>query len=72
MVGSGTRIRAALDLIQSEFRNLPSLRLTPAQAEQFWHLDRVVCDGLLAALVDAHFLSRTPDGTFVRRRADVS
>lgn len=70
VAGSGTRIREALERIQGEFRELPGLRLTQAQAERLWHLDRAVCDGLLAALVDARFLSRTSDGTFVRRHAD--
>jgi hypothetical protein len=67
MAGSVTRIRETLERIQGEFRELPGLRLTQAQAERLWHLDKAVCDGLLAALVDARFLSRAPDGTFVRQ-----
>jgi hypothetical protein len=69
MGSSGMRIHEILERIQSEYRQLPGLRLTKTQAERLWHLDRAVCDGLLSALVDARFLSRAPDGTFVRRPA---
>lgn len=65
---SALRIREALDWIQGEFLELPGLRLTVTQAQRLWHLDRTVCDALLAALVDARFLARTPDGVFVRPR----
>lgn len=72
MGSSGPRIQAILERIQGEYRQLPGLRLTRSQAQRLWHLDRVVCDGLLLALVDARFLSRAPDGTFVRRQADAT
>ncbi len=64
--GSTGRIREALERIQGEFRELPGLRLTAAQAQRLWRLDRTVCDALLLALVDARFLVRMPDGVFVR------
>ncbi len=70
MVSSGTRIHDILERIQGEYLELPGLRLTQSQAQRLWHLDRGVCDALLMALVDARFLSRTPDGAFVRRQAD--
>lgn len=72
MVSSGTRIRDILEIIQGEYRELPGLRLTRLQAQRLWRLDRTVCDGLFQALVDADFLSRAPDGTFVRRHADAT
>jgi hypothetical protein len=65
----GSRIRESLARIQSEFRELPGLQLTVAQAQRLWDLDRSVCDALLAALVDVRFLARTPDGVFVRTRS---
>jgi hypothetical protein len=55
-----------LQRIQGEFVEMPGLRLTPAQARRLWGLDRDVCDAMLAALVDAKFLSRTRDGAYVR------
>jgi hypothetical protein len=45
---------------------MPGLRLTTAQAQRLWGLDRAACDALLGALVDAKFLFRTRDGAFMR------
>ena len=53
--------------IRGEFLEMPGLRLTVQQARRLWRLDDTVCDAVLAALVDAHFLVKTSDGTFVRQ-----
>ena len=71
MAGTGTRIRDIVERIQGEFLELPDLRLTRVQAQRLWHLDRTLCEALLAAMVDAKFLCRASDGSFFRRRADV-
>jgi hypothetical protein len=60
------RIDDVLQRIQGEFVEMPGLRLTAAQAQRLWGLDREVCDRLLGALVEAKFLERTRDGAFVR------
>lgn len=60
------RIDDVIQRIQGEFVEMPGLRLTPAQAQRLWGLERDVCDALLGALVDAKFLSQTRDGAFVR------
>ena len=52
--------------VQGEYIEMPGLRLTTAQAQRLWNLDRAACDALLGALVDSKFLSRTRDGAFVR------
>ena len=52
--------------VRGEYIEMPGLRLTTAQAQRLWGLDRASCDALLGALVDAKFLSRTRDGSFVR------
>lgn len=52
--------------VQGEFIEMPGLRLTSAQAQRLWGLDRAACDSLLGALVDTKFLFRTRDGAFVR------
>ena len=52
--------------VQGEYIEMPGLRLTPAQAQRLWGLDRAACDALLGALVDSKFLFRTRDGAFVR------
>ena len=60
------RIDDVLQRIQGEYLEMPGLRLTPAQAQRLWGLERDVCDALLGALVDAKFLAQTRDGAFVR------
>jgi len=60
------RIDSVLQRIQGEFSEMPGLRLTPAQAQRLWGLDRAVCDQLLEALVKAKFLSQTRDGSFIK------
>jgi hypothetical protein len=45
---------------------MPGLRLTSAQAQRLWGLDRASCEALLEALVEAKFLFQTRDGAFVR------
>ena len=52
--------------VQGEYIEMPGLRLTTAQAQRLWGLDRAACDALLGALVDAKFLFKTRDGAFVR------
>jgi hypothetical protein len=42
------------------------LRLTIAQAQRLWGLDRAECAAVVGALVDAKFLIRNRDGTFAR------
>ena len=51
--------------IRGEYLEMPGLRLTPAQAQRLWTLDRPTCESVLNALVDARFLARTRDGAFV-------
>ena len=52
--------------VRGEYIEMPGLRLTTAQAQRLWGLDRAACDALLGALVDAKFLFRTRDGAFMR------
>ena len=52
--------------VQGEFIEMPGLRLTTAQAQRLWGLDRAACDALLGALVDAKFLFQTRDGAVAR------
>ena len=52
--------------VRGEYIEMPGLRLTPAQAQRLWGLEREACDALLGALVDAKFLYRTRDGAFMR------
>jgi hypothetical protein len=66
-----TRIDDVLRRIQGEYLEMPGLRLTSAQAQRLWGLDRAACEALLGALVDTKFLLRTRDGAFVRSDASL-
>ncbi len=50
---------------RAEYLEMPGLRLTSAQAQRLWGLDRRTCEELLAALTRAQFLARTRDGSFI-------
>ncbi len=56
----------ALQRIQGEYLEMPGLRLTTAQAQRLWNLDRPTTERLLGRLVETRFLSKTRDGSFVR------
>jgi hypothetical protein len=60
------RMDEVLQRIQGEYVEMPGLRLTVAQAQRLWGLDRDVCNALLGALVDTKFLAQTRDGAYVR------
>jgi hypothetical protein len=59
-------IQDILQRIRGEFLEMPGMRLTLRQAQRLWRLDESVCDAILGALVDAQFLARTRDGSFIR------
>lgn len=58
-------IADVLARIRTEYVEMPGLKLTAPQARRLWALDGVTCDTALTALVNAKFLSRTPEGLFV-------
>lgn len=55
----------ALRRAQAEFREMPGLKLTAAQAARLLSFDTALCSEVLATLVEQHFLTRTRD-TFQR------
>jgi hypothetical protein len=59
-----------LDLIvrrvREEFREMPGLRLTPAQATRLWGLERETCRQVIDALVASSFLRWTSSGVVTR------
>lgn len=56
--------------IRGEYREMPGLRLTFAQACRLWQMDAATCELVLHTLLTEHFLARTNDGAFVARSAD--
>jgi len=59
-----------VQLIQSEYFEMPGLHLSKRQAQRLWNLDRQSTDVIFDALESAHFLRLTPNGTYVR--ADIA
>ena len=53
------------DRIRAEFDDLPSLKVTFAQACRLWHADEAKCLAALEALVDEGFLRRSASGAFI-------
>jgi hypothetical protein len=48
--------------IQSEYDEMPGLKLTEAQAQRLWGLDGNTCRLVLATLLERRFLRRTATG----------
>jgi hypothetical protein len=51
--------------IHAEFREMPGLKLTAAQASRFWNLGTNESRRVLESLVAASVLGRTSDGHYV-------
>ena len=56
---------AMLRRIRGEFKEMPGLKLTIAQAARLWHLDPASCTALLDALVVDGLLKRKADGVYL-------
>jgi hypothetical protein len=52
--------------VRGEFREMPGLTLTLAQARRLWSLDADTCNEVLTQLVASGFLCRRADGAFCR------
>jgi hypothetical protein len=60
---------STLQRIRREFLEMPGLQLTVGQARRLWALDDATCLQLLGALVEARFLRRTEQGSYMRLTA---
>jgi hypothetical protein len=60
------RLSTLLLRIQSEYREMPGLKLTEAQARRLWDLDGDTCSLVLTTLLEQRFLKCTAVGTYVR------
>ena len=52
--------------IREEFREMPGLRLTPAQATRLWGLERDTCAAVIDRLVASDYLRWTDTGSVTR------
>jgi hypothetical protein len=55
-----------LQRVRAKYEEMPSLRLTPSQAQRLFGLEPSTCVAMLDARVQEHFLLRTHDGLFQR------
>lgn len=51
---------------QTEFLEMPGLKLTTAQAARLLSVDEALCGRVLSALVESRFLTETSSARFVR------
>ncbi len=61
-----TPVRDALFRIQTEYIEMPDLKLTARQVQRLWHLSHDVCEAALATLLGNGFLVRAANGAYVR------
>jgi hypothetical protein len=61
-----TTVRDALQRVQGEYRDMPGLKLTEAQAQRLLGIDWDTCAVILSTLVERRFLRRTDNGLYVR------
>jgi hypothetical protein len=54
-----------LQRVRAAYRDTPSLRVTPSQAQRIFELGPEVCVLVLEALLNEGFLLRTHEGLFV-------
>jgi hypothetical protein len=59
-------LEAVTRRIREEFREMPGLRLTPAQATRLWGLEHDTCHAVIERLVAAAFLRWTATGAITR------
>ena len=65
---STPEMSAILTSVRSEYLEMPGLKLTEAQAQRLWALDRNTCRAVLATLVERGFLKQSANGHYVRAR----
>jgi hypothetical protein len=61
----GNEIESLVARIRGEYREMPGLRLTIAQACRLWQVDVPTCETLLQQLVREVFLYRTDNGAYI-------
>ena len=55
-----------VERVRSEYLEMPGMRLTPQQLQRLCGIGPSLCSAVLESMVESHFLSVRPDGTYVR------
>ena len=58
---------ATLSRVRGEFDEMPCMRITPEQAKSLLGLSEPASSWVLSRLADEGFLTRTPQGEYLRR-----
>jgi hypothetical protein len=58
-------LESLAERIRGEYREMPGLRLTFAQACRLWQVDAPTCQNLLEQLVREAFLHKTDNGAYI-------
>ena len=58
--------RMLLCRVREEFREMPGLRLTPAQASRLWGLEPATCSAVIDRLIASAYLRWTSAGAVTR------
>ena len=65
MVSFQPRVERFIEIVQTEYREMPGLRLTKPQMQRFLGIDVLTCDVVLDELERKRFLRRTPKNVYV-------
>jgi hypothetical protein len=65
MVSGQPRVDRFIQIVQTEYREMPGLQLTKPQMRRFLGIDIVTCDIVLELLEQQKFLRRTPKNAYV-------
>ena len=60
-----TWVQDWLQLVRGEYEELPGLRLTQSQVEEWWEIDAARAATLIGALVSIGVLRKTREGAYV-------
>jgi hypothetical protein len=52
--------------MQTEWTEMPQLKITRPQAQRLWSLSNEACETAFATLIRKGFLAQAPDGAYVR------
>ena len=65
MVSGQPRVDRFIEIVQSEYREMPGLQLTKPQLRRFLGIDVLTCDVVIELLEQQKFLRRTPTDAYV-------
>jgi hypothetical protein len=64
------RILEAVGRLKTLFEQIPGTQLSVGQASRLAGVEPSLCESVISALEDAHFLKRTQDGRYVHTGTD--